>query len=97
MARYIRLIRLTEQGVKNVARLNDFLADARKVFEANGGRVVEAYSTLGRYDLIAVVEAPDDATMMKISALIARQVPVHAETLPAVPAGDFAKSVSSAK
>ncbi|HEY5605344.1 MAG TPA: GYD domain-containing protein [Thermoplasmata archaeon] len=97
MPRYIRLVRFTEQAVKNVARLTDLLADARKVFEANGGKVVDAYATLGRYDLIAIVEAPDDATMMKISALVARQVSVHAETLPAVPAGDFAKSVAAAK
>ncbi len=97
MPRYVRLIRFTEQAVKNLARLTDLLADARKVFEANGGKVLDVYSTLGRYDLIAIVEAPDDATMMKISALVARQVNVHAETLPAVPAGDFAKSVAAAR
>ncbi len=83
--------------MKNLARLTELLADARKVFEANGGKVIDVYSTLGRYDLVAIVEAPDDATMMKISALVARQVNVHAETLPAVPAGDFARSVAAAK
>src|SRR3970040_883661 len=92
-----RLVRFTEQAVKNVSRLTDLLADARKVFEANGGEGVDASATRGRYDLIAIVEAPDDATRMKISALVARQVSVHAETLPAVPAGDFAKSVAAAK
>ncbi len=75
----------------------EYRADARKVVEANGGKVVDSYSTLGRYDLVAVVEAPDNATMMKISALLARRVPVRAETLPAVPSPDFAKSVSGAK
>ena len=97
MPRYIRLARLTEEGVKNVGRLNDILADARKMFEANGGKIVDSYSTLGRYDLVAIVEAPDDATMMKISALVARGGYVHAETLPAVPTPDFAKSVAAGK
>jgi len=97
MPRYVRLVRLTEEGVKNVGRLGDVLADARKAFEANGGKVVDAYSTLGRYDFVAIVEAPDNATMMKISALIARTGYIHAETLPVVPSADFTKSVAGAK
>src|SRR3989304_4832243 len=97
MPRYIRLVRFTEQAVKNVARLTDLLADARKVFEANGGKVVDAYATLGRYDLIGIVEAPHDAAMMKISALVARQVGVHAETLPAVSSARAGKPAPSNK
>ena len=97
MPRYIRLARLTEEGIKNVGRLNDLLAEARKVFEANGAKIVDSYSSLGRYDLVAIVEAPDNATMMKISALVARQGYIRAETLPAVPTPDFAKSVAGAK
>ena len=97
MPRYIRLVHFTEEGVKNLGRLNDILTEFRKVFEANGGKVVDAYSTLGRYDLVAIVEAPDAATMMKISALIARSGYVHAETLPAVPTSDFTKSVAGTK
>ena len=91
------MTRLTDEGVENLGRLNDFLADARKIFEANGGRMVEPYSTLGRYGLLAIVEAPDDATMMKISALIGRQGYLRAETPPAAPNPDFGKSVAAGK
>ena len=93
MPTYIRLVKFTEQGVRNVRTVGDQMAEARKIVEANGGKLVHSWSTLGRYDLIAVVEAPDNKTMMKISALVAEKVNIRAETLPAVPSPEFAESV----
>ena len=93
MPTYIRLVRFTEQGVRNVRAVGDQMAEARRIVEAHGGKLVQSWSTLGRYDLIAVVEAPDDKTMMKISALVAEKVNIRAETLPAVPSAEFAESV----
>lgn len=93
MPTYIRLASLTDQGVRNVQKLGDILADARKVLEANGCKLVQSWSTLGAYDLVAVVEGPDDATMMKASALIAKQGNLRAITMPAVPIADFTAAV----
>lgn len=69
------------------------IAEARRIFEANGCKLVQAWSTLGAYDLVAVVEGPDDATVMKASALIAKAGNFRAATLPAVPMADFIASV----
>jgi len=93
MPTYIRLTSLTDQAVKNVGKLGEMLADARKVLEANGCKLVQAWSTLGKYDVIAVVEGPDDAAVMKASALIAKQGNFRALTLPAVPIQEFVNSV----
>ena len=93
MPTYIRLVNLTEQAVRNVSKIGDMIAEARKVFEANGCRLIQSWSTLGLYDLVAVVDGPNDATMMKVSALIARQGNFRAVTLPAVTTADFAASV----
>lgn len=93
MPTYIRLATLTEQGVRNVQNIGDILADARKVLEANGCKLVQSWSTLGTYDLVAVIEGPDDATMMKASALIAKQGNLRAITMPAVPMADFIAAV----
>lgn len=66
--------------------------EVQKVFEANGGKVISSYATLGPYDFVAVVEAPDDATVMKISAQVGA-MGLKAETLPAVPTEAFVQSL----
>ena len=93
MATYVRLVRLTEQGFRGVSKMESLLADARKVWEACGVSIVSAYATLGPYDLVAIAEAPDDATMAKASALVASQGNFRAETYPAVPVKEFAQAL----
>jgi len=93
MPLYIRLVRLTEQGARNIRSIDRMRAAARDIIERNGGRLVAAYVTLGRYDLIAIVEAPDNQTMARISGLIAAEGNFQAETLPAIPIEEFEKSI----
>jgi uncharacterized protein with GYD domain len=95
MTLYIHLVRLTDEGVKEIGRLKEILAANRRVIEGNGGRVVRAWSTLGRYDLVAVLEAPDDATAMKISAAVAEGGIFRPESLVAVPLEEFESAVSA--
>ncbi|MBI4361923.1 MAG: GYD domain-containing protein [Euryarchaeota archaeon] len=61
--------------------------------EKNGARMVSAYATLGRYDIVAIFEAPDAKTAAKISALIAQKGNFRAETLAAVGMEEFIQSV----
>ena len=89
---YFRLARLTEKAHQNIQNMDQMLADAKTVMEQNGARIVQAYSTLGQYDVIALIEAPDDRTAAKISAMIANQGHFKAETLPAIPMQDFIDS-----
>jgi uncharacterized protein with GYD domain len=91
MATYVRLAKLTDHGVKNIDKFGDMLVEARKVFEKNGCKILSAYSTLGRYDLVAVIEAPDEKTIMKVSTLVAKGGNFRAETLPAVSLDEFVK------
>ena len=84
---------LTDQAVRNVNKLGDMLAEARKVWEAHGCRIAQAWSTFGPYDVVTLIEGPDDATVMKASALIAKQGNFRGITMPAVPLADFIASV----
>lgn len=93
MPAYIRLVNLTDQAVRNVQKLGDMMAEARKIWEANGCRIVQSWSTFGKYDLVAVIEGPDDAAVMKASALVAKAGNFRAVTLPAIPVSDFIASV----
>lgn len=93
MPTYIRLANLTDQAVRNVQKLGDMLTEARKIWEANGCKLVQSWSTLGKYDAVALIEGPDDATVMTASALVAKAGNFRAVTLPAVPMADFITSV----
>ena len=92
---FVRLVNFTEQGSRQTKDLAKLLGHAREVIEANGARIVQAYATLGRYDLVTVIEAPDENTMAKVSALIASQGNFRAESLPAIPIQDFIQSVQA--
>ena len=58
---------------------------ARDIFKSVGGELKELYYTFGRYDMIAVVEAPSDEAMGKAFLMIGRFGTVSIETLKAFP------------
>ncbi len=63
MATFVSLVNWTEQGIANF-RDTPKRADAfTQMISKYGGSVKDLYWTLGPYDIVAVVEAPDDETM----------------------------------
>lgn len=89
MPTYIRLIRMTDEGRRNLAKGAALFEQFQKIIHDNGGKLVSSWATLGRYDFVAVVEAPDNETMLKVSGLLAATGYLTAETLPAVPTQDM--------
>ena len=73
MATYVALIRFTEQGAKNVRETRQRAAAFRDAAQAAGVTVREQYWTLGSYDGLLVLDAPDEASvtaaMVALSAL----------------------------
>ena len=67
MATYISFLSLTEQGVKTIKDLPARIAAGRQAFEANGGKLIQYYLTMGAQDAVIVFEAPDDETVASIS------------------------------
>ena len=81
MAHFVVLGKWTSQGV---AAYKDTVARSDavdKMMKSNGGRVVDIYWTLGKYDFVAVMEAPDDATMTAILLRIGAQGNVSTATM----------------
>ncbi len=89
MPTFIRLVNLTEQGARNMDNLPKMIQDARKVMEKNNTKVVDLFFTLGNYDLVAIIDAPDATAAAKVSAQIAAQGNFRAETLAAVTMEEF--------
>jgi uncharacterized protein with GYD domain len=63
MSTYITLVNWTDQGIRDY-RVTTNRADAfASALEGLGARLVSLYWTVGQYDIVATVEAPDDETV----------------------------------
>jgi uncharacterized protein with GYD domain len=73
MAQYVVLANFTDQGIRAVKNTANRAKAFRETASTLGVRVKEIYWTLGRYDVVLTMEAPDDETaaalMMRVGAL----------------------------
>ena len=91
MALYVRLVRFTERpwlGKEAGKRLKT----AKQIIQQHGGKLHQAYITLGRYDLVSIIEAKDAKTIAKISSELFDALGLKAETLPAIPLEEYLKA-----
>ncbi len=92
MPTYIRLIK-----VHDAQKMLDDPAwgpqQAAKVIAEFGAKIINVWATLGPYDFVGLVEAPDDASMMAAAAKVGASLGIEAITMPAVESGDFLQRV----
>lgn len=93
MSLFIRLARLTEKAHQDIDKMKEMLSEAERIMAENGARILQSYVILGEHDVLSIVEAPDEKTVAKISALIATQGHFRAETYPAIPVEEFVQSL----
>ena len=81
MPTYVSLVKWTEQGAKNardtVKRFREFRSDV----ERRGGKVHNSLWTQGQYDIVVVLEFPDEQTGMAELLAIASLGNIKTETL----------------
>jgi uncharacterized protein with GYD domain len=80
MPTYITLLKWTPQGFQNIKQSPSRLDAARKGFEAAGVKMKNFYMVTGQYDMVAIVEAPDDITLAKAMLSTAAQGNITSET-----------------
>ena len=78
---YISLMKWTSQGLGGLPAWRDRIEEGERAIHERGGKLIAAYVTLGRYDLVEIFEAPDDETAYQILVAVARHGTVHTETL----------------
>lgn len=66
MATYVSLIRFTEQGARNIRDTRKRATAFRDAAEKAGVTVREIYWTLGAYDGLLVLDAPDEQTVTSV-------------------------------
>ena len=81
MPTYVILYRFSEQGLKSVKDTVRRAKEIRKQNEDRGFKVLGTYWTQGQYDLVSIVEAPNEQAMVAGLFNIAQAGNVHSETL----------------
>ncbi len=81
MVTYIALSNFTDQGIrtiKDTTKRADAVKEAAKKF---GATMTQIYWTLGKYDLVAIIEAPDDASATAFALAIGAAGNVRMQSL----------------
>jgi uncharacterized protein with GYD domain len=91
MPLFVRLTTFTAEGAKDLGTFpkgrSQFLAAAKKLKI----KVISEYVLTGRYDILTVIDAPDLAAVLKLSAMMASTGRTRNETFSAVSADEFEK------
>lgn len=95
MPNYIALLKWTQQGIENVKDSPGRLDAGRKAFKKSGVKIKDTYLTMGRYDLVCIIDAPDDETAARAMLTLGSQGNVQSETLKAFTEAEYRKIVGS--
>jgi uncharacterized protein with GYD domain len=89
MPTYILLTTLTPEGVATLKNNPSRIREVNKEVEQLGATVTAQWATLGQYDFINVLEAPDEQTIARVSLELGSRGTGRYETLTAIPVEDF--------
>ena len=96
MPRYVVLYRFTDQGLKSIKDTVKRAQDTRKANEARGFKVIGTYWTQGQYDIVSIIEAPDEESMNAGLFNIAGAGNVHSETMRAYDEAEMTRALAKA-
>ena len=91
MPTYIMLSSLTDEGAKTVKSNPSRIKEVNQEIEKLGAKVTAQYAVLGPYDFVNVVEAKDNATIVRVAAELAARGTVKLTTLAAIPIDEFVR------
>ena len=90
---FIMLTRLTSNGVKTLKDNPGRVKEVNNEVEQLGVKVLDQWATLGEYDFVSVVEAPDEKTMAKVSVELGSRGTTSNETMSAIPVEEFTNAL----
>ena len=94
MPTYISLINYTQRGIEEIKDAPNRLQAAKEAVRAAGGELKAFYLTMGRFDAIAISEAPNDEVYAGISLAIGARGRIRTESLRAFTEDEFRSIVA---
>ena len=93
MALFVMLTNLTPDGVKTLKSNPNRVGEVNKEVEQIGATVVAQYATLGQFDFVTIVEAPDEKTMAKVSVELGSRGTMTSQTMAAMPSEELVSTL----
>ena len=85
MANYILLMTLSENGKKDLLDDPNTVVTAHSEMDAAEVTGLGMYAVLGQYDVVGIIEAPDNEAAARYSLQLGVRIGAHIETMPAIP------------
>lgn len=89
MPAYVLLSTLTPEGRKTVKERPSRINEVNKEIEQYGAKVVTQYVVLGLYDFVTILEAPNNETVARVSAVLGSRGTIQIMSMPAMSVEKF--------
>ncbi len=93
MASFIMAMTINPNAKKMHPDLSHQINESLELFTKNEIKVVNLFATLGRYDYLAIFDAPDQSLAFRVAAEINLKGILETETWPVVPYEDFTQII----
>ena len=93
MPTYILLGTLTDEGTEQLKDHPEWVDELNNDLESMGVKLLMQYAVLGPYDIVTIIDAPDNRTVVRVSTQLTLRGAVKVTTLPALPISDFLASL----
>ena len=94
MATYVVLAQFTDQGIRNIKNSPQRAGLAMELAKSFGCEMKEIYWTLGQYDIVTIVEAPDEQSFTSFGYALGSAGNVRTQTLRAFTKDEFSASLA---
>jgi uncharacterized protein with GYD domain len=83
LSHYILLINWTKHGINKIKDSPDRFSSFKASVERAGGKLIGGYYTFGEYDVVIIIEAPNDEAVMSLILKVGSAGNVRTKTLKA--------------
>jgi len=90
---YVLMSTLTDEGWKTIKEKPERIKEVNRELEKYGVKVLHQYATLGPYDFINIVDAPDNKTIAKVSIELGSRGTIQIKSIPAIPIDEFITAI----
>jgi uncharacterized protein with GYD domain len=94
MATYIVLAQFTDQGIRNIKNSPQRASQVAELAKGFGCEMKEVFWTLGQYDVVAVIDAPDDESFTTFGLAMGSAGNVRTQSLRAFTKNELASMIS---
>ena len=84
---------LTDEGWKTIKEKPERIKEVNRELESFGVKVLHQYATLGPYDFVNIVDAPDNKTIARISIELGSRGTIQIKSMPAIPIEEFVATI----